>query len=144
MARKLTAKQEAFKNLRIQGVGVSASYKLAYPDQNMNDKAVSVAANKLDKDPRVRLEVNAKRKEAAERAVVTTKELAKMLLSEGRGDKEDSTPASRVAALKTLTDYTGGFDANKVKTEVTGKDGAPIETKVSLDKKALEFIAERL
>ena len=89
----------------------------------MSDKAISVAANKLEKDPRITLEVNSKKKEATERALVTIEDVVKGLLLEAKGLGEDTTSSARNAAWKTLTDFTGGFDSNRQKvdlnTEVT-------------------------
>ena len=120
MPRKLTAKQEAYKNNRIVGMGVSESYKAAYPDQKMNDKAISVAANKLEKDPRIKLEVNSKKKEATERALVTIEDVVTGFLIEAQGEGEDTTSSARNTAWKELSNFTGGFDANKQKVEHSG------------------------
>lgn len=137
MARKLTSKQEAYKNNRIAGMGVSESYRAAYAADGMSDKAVSKEADKLEKDPRITPVVKQKRKEASEKALVTTEDVVRMLLSEADGSMDDSTPASRTSALKTLTDYTGGFDANK-KTlvhegaiDLSGKSDKELEDIVS-------------
>jgi phage terminase small subunit len=113
MPRKLTGKQEAYKNARIEGNKPSASYDIAYPDHKMSRNAVSKEAAKLEKDPRIAPVIDEKRREASEKALVTTQELVQMLLAEAKGEWDDSTPSSRGAALKTLTDFTGGFDANK-------------------------------
>jgi phage terminase small subunit len=113
MARKLTSKQEAYKNARIAGNEPSAAYDIAYPTHKMSRNAVSKEAAKLEKDPRIAPVIEEKRKEASEKALVTTQELVEMLLAEAKGEWDDSTPSSRGAALKTLTDFTGGFDANK-------------------------------
>lgn len=101
-SRKLTAKQEAYKNNRIAGMGVCESYNAAYPDQNMSQKAVSVAANKLEKDPRISLEVNAKRKQATERALITTEDLVKMLLVEAQ-NIEDGAHTGRGCLLSSCS-----------------------------------------
>jgi phage terminase small subunit len=117
MERKLTSKQEAYKNNRIAGMGVCAAYNKAYPEQKMSQKAVSVAANKLEKDPRIMLEMDAAKKEATERALVTVEDIVKGLLIEAQTNGEGSTQSARVAAWKALTDYTGGFDNNTQKTD---------------------------
>jgi len=123
MPRKLTAKQEAYKNNRIAGMGVSESYKAAYDAKSMSDNALSKEASKLEHDPRIAPEIKAKRKEATERAIVTIEDVVKGLLLEARGLGEDTTSSARNAAWKTLTDFTGGFDSNRQKvdlnTEVT-------------------------
>jgi len=129
MPRKLTVKQEAYKNNRIKGMGVSESYRAAgYNCKVMSDKAISVEANKLEKNPRISLAIKEKRQEAAERAIVTTEDVVKGLLKEAELTGEGSSQSGRVNAWKALSDFTGGFDTNKVKTELTGADGKPIET----------------
>lgn len=132
-SRKLTAKQEAYKNNRIAGMGVCESYNAAYPDQNMSQKAVSVAANKLEKDPRISLEVNAKRKQATERALITTEDLVKMLLVEAQNIEDGSTHGARVSAIKLLTDFTGGFDNNRQKVHNTNIEMTQEQWLESLD-----------
>jgi len=127
MARKLTAKQEAYKNNRISGMGVSESYRAAYDVKKMSDKSVSVAANKLEQDDRIAIEIQAKtieiQEKAIERAIVTIEDVVKGLLLEAQANGEGCTQSARVAAWKALTDFTGGFDSNRQKvdlnTEVT-------------------------
>ena len=118
--RKLTAKQEAYKNNRIAGMGVSESYKAAYDVKTMSDNALSKEASKLEHDPRIAPEIEAKRKEATERAIVTIEDVVKGLLIEAKGDGKDTTSSARNAAWKTLSEHTGGFDANKQKVEHSG------------------------
>jgi len=128
MPRKLTAKQEAYKNNRIQGMGVSAAYNEAYPDQKMTPQQVSVAANKLEHDPRIVLEMDRAKAAATERAIVTIEDVVKGLLIEAQCNGEGSSQSARVSAWKAIGDFTGGFDANKQKQEVSGPGGGPVET----------------
>jgi phage terminase small subunit len=121
MTRKLTDKQEAYKNNRIKGMGVSESYKAAYPDQTMSDKAVSVEANKLEQDPRIALAILESKEKATERALVTVEDVVKGLLLEAQTNGEGSTQGARVSAWKHLGEYTGSFDANKQKVEHSGE-----------------------
>jgi phage terminase small subunit len=82
MSRKLTSKQEAYKNSRIQGMGVSESYRASYKADGMSDKAVSKEATKLEKDPRIAPAIREKREEATSSAVMTRQEaLEKLSLS---------------------------------------------------------------
>lgn len=120
MPRKLTDKQEAYKNNRIKGMGVSEAYNAAYPDQKMNDKAVSVAANRLEHDPRILLGIEQAKEKATERALVTVEDVVKGLLKETGEDVAGSTHNGRVAAWKGLGEHTGGFDTNKHKLEHSG------------------------
>lgn len=129
--RKLTAKQEAYKNARISGVDPSAAYDIAYPTHKMSRNAVNVEAQKLERHPTISLLIEESRAEATERAIVTTEDVVKGLLVEAQCNGEGSSQSARVAAWKALSDYTGGFDTNKqkVQQEVTGKDGKPVESK---------------
>lgn len=52
-ARKLTDKQEAYKNNRIEGMPVGKAYAAAYDTSNMSDNAASKEASKLEYDPRI-------------------------------------------------------------------------------------------
>jgi len=133
MPRKLTDKQEAYKNNRIMGMGVSESYRAAYTCKTMNDRNVSVEANKLEHDPRIAPEIEAKRIEATERAFVTVEEVVNGLLTEAQCNGEGSSQSARVSAWKALSDYTGGFDTNKIKSEVSGPGGGPVQTATSIN-----------
>ena len=121
MTRKLTDKQEAYKNNRIKGMGVSESYKAAYNVKLMTDNAVSKEANVLEQDPRIAQEIKAKKEEATERALVTVEDVVKGLLLEAQTNGEGSTQGARVSAWKHLGEYTGSFDANKQKVEHSGE-----------------------
>ena len=123
MPRKLTDKQEAYKNNRIKGMGVMDSYKDAYNTSKMNSQTISKEANKLENDPRIAPFIKAKKEEATERALVTVEDVVKGLLLEATTNGEGSTQGARVTAWKHLSEFTGGFDANRLKvdmnTEVT-------------------------
>lgn len=54
---------------------------------------------------------------ATKKALVTTEDIVKGLYDIAQNGESDS---ARVSAYKTLTDYTGGFDANKHKVEHSG------------------------
>ena len=121
MPRKLTDKQEAYKNNRIRGMGVSESYKAAYDVKLMTDNAVSVEANVLEHDPRIAQVIKAKKEQATERALVTVEDVVRGLLTEATESGEGSTQGARVSAWKHLGEYTGKFDANKQKVEHSGE-----------------------
>lgn len=82
MARKLTSKQEAYKNARISGMGVSESYRAAYACTVMSVKSVSAAAGKLEKDDRIAMAIKEAREKAENNAVMSREEaLEKLSLS---------------------------------------------------------------
>lgn len=139
MARKLTDKQEAYKNNRISGMGVSASYRAAYDVKTMGDKSLSVAANKLEQDDRIAVEIAKAKERASNSAIVTLEMVLNGLLAEASAKNDNSTSSSRVSAWGKLADHTGGFDANKQKVEHSGAiDGLTDE---QLNKKLEALIA---
>jgi phage terminase small subunit len=113
MARKLTSKQEAYKNARIAGKDPSDAYDIAYPTHKMSRNAVAVAAQKLEKHPIISLMISESREKAAEKALVTTEDVVRGLLIEAQCNGEGSSQSARVSAWKAISDFTGGFDANK-------------------------------
>lgn len=120
MSRKLTSKQEAYKNYRLQGENKAESYRQAYNAENMSDNAIYVAACELDKHPLISLSIEEAKKKATERALVTVEDVVKGLLKETGEDVAGSTHSGRVAAWKGLGEHTGGFDTNKHKLEHSG------------------------
>ena len=120
MPRKLTSKQEAYKNARIAGSDPSAAYDIAYPTHQMSRNAVNVAAQKLERHPTISLLIEEGREKAAERALVTTEDVVKGLLIEAQCNGEGSSQSARVSAWKAISDYTGGFDANTKKVAHSG------------------------
>jgi hypothetical protein len=66
----------------------------------------------------VKAEIEAFKAKGAEKALVTIEDLVKLLYDEAQGLGEDTTSSARTAAIKVLTDFTGGFDANVKKVAV--------------------------
>lgn len=62
--------------------------------------------------------------EATNKALVTVDDLVQMLLREAEYFGEGASHSARIAAVKTLTDYTGGFDRNKQTLNHTSSDGS--------------------
>lgn len=82
--------------------------------------------------PNVQDEIEAFMSKATEKALVTVDELVKMLLREAEYFGEGASHSARIAAVKTLTDYTGGFDKNKQTIDHKSTDGS-MATGRSLD-----------
>lgn len=122
--RKLTSKQNAYLQNRVKNLGVSASYRKAYPGQKMNPKAVSVAANRLEQDARIRLEIDKAKQAAADETILTRREALEILSTNAR-DREADLRDKHIA-IKQLSSMEG-WDAPK-KSELTGANGGPIET----------------
>ena len=121
MARKLTDKQEAYKNNRIKGIPVGKAYSAAYDTSGMSDNAASKEASKLEHDPRIAPAIAKAKKSVADKVLVTVEDVVRGLLKETKEEVEGSTPGSRISAWKILSDHTGSFDANKQKLEHSGE-----------------------
>ena len=121
VARKLTQKQEAYKNNRIKGMSRQDSYKAAYSAKGMNCNSITKETELLEKHPLIAPDLLISTNKATEKAIVTLEMVLNGLLSEAQDKGEGCTQSARVSAWKTLTDYTGSFDANKQKTELSGK-----------------------
>lgn len=59
---------------------------------------------------------------ATKKALVTTEMLVEKLLNESEYYGEGASHSARIAAVKVLTDYTGGFDKNKQSVDHTSSD----------------------
>lgn len=70
---------------------------------------------------------------ATEKALITTEGIVERLLSESEYFGEGASHSARIAALKTLTDYTGGFDRNKQSVDHTSSDRSMSPKGKSLD-----------
>ena len=119
MTRKLTDKQEAYKNNRIKGMPVGKAYKAVYDITNMSDGAVRKEASVLENDPRIAPAIAKAKKLVADKVLVTVEDVVNGLLAETKKEAETSTSSSRINAWNKLSDFTGGFDANKQKVEVS-------------------------
>ncbi len=121
MARKLTDKQEAYKNNRIKGMPVGKAYKAVYDITNMSDGAVRKEASVLENDPRIAPAVAKAKKSVTDKVLISVEDVVRGLMDETKKGDDDTTPTSRVSAWKALSDYTGSFDANKQKLEHSGE-----------------------
>ena len=119
----MTAKQQAFCEAYITNGGnatqaaISAGYK--------ENAAQQIGSENLLK-PVITEYIAKFKEEATERALVTVEDVVRGLLKEADSVEEDSSPTARISAWKALSDYTGGFDSNKVHTDVTS-GGKPIK-----------------
>lgn len=57
-------------------------------------------------------------------AEITTEAIVKLLWKEANDHSETGSPHARIAALKQLANYTGGFDKNTRKVDVSNTDGS--------------------
>ena len=109
--RKLTAKQQRFveeycgNGFNATKAAISAGYK--------QTNARQTASENLSK-PDIQQAIQEFMNKATKKALVTTEDIVKELWQLGRYAETESV---RHSALKTLTDFTGGFDANKQQIE---------------------------
>ncbi len=108
---KLTAKQQAFCEAYVSN-GFNAA-KAAVSAGYSEKAAKEIGCRELTKANVAQYVADFKEK-ATERAIVTVEDVANGLMKEARGEGEDTSTSARVAAWKALSDYTGGFDSNKI------------------------------
>ncbi|AUR96874.1 terminase small subunit, partial [Vibrio phage 1.233.B._10N.261.51.E6] len=113
----LTAKQRRFveeycsNGFNATQAALTAGYK--------PDNARKTASENLSK-PDIQDAIEEFMGKATKKALITTEGLVERLLSEAEYFGEGASHSARIAALKTLTDFTGGFDANKKQVEHSG------------------------
>jgi len=111
---KLTDKQRRFieeycsNGFNATQAAISAGYS--------KNTASETGSENLGK-PQIQQAVQEFMSKATEKALITTEGLVEKLLAEAEYDGEGASHSARISALKTLTDYTGGFDNNKQKVE---------------------------
>jgi phage terminase small subunit len=111
---KLTDKQRSFiehycsNGFNATQAAISAGYS--------KNTASQTGSENLGK-PEIQLAVQEFMSKATKKALVTTEDLVEKLLAEAEYVGEGASHSARIAALKTLTDFTGGFDNNKQKVE---------------------------
>ena len=116
MSDKLTSKQSAFveeycKNgFNATQASISAGY---------SKKTAKQAGSENLSKPVISEKIEEFKKKAAEKALCDTQWVVKNLMVEAQGMGEDTSSSARVTALKSLSDFTGGFDANKQKVELS-------------------------
>jgi len=106
----LTAKQQAFcehyvsNGFNATQAAISAGYK--------KDNAQQMGTENLAK-PVISEYIATFKADATSKAIVTVEDIVRGLMTEARGQGENTSPSARVAAWKALSDHTGGFDNNK-------------------------------
>lgn len=69
--------------------------------------------------PQIAEAITAYKEKVSKIALVTTEDIVRGLLREAKGEEVENKSSDRIAALKALSDYTGGFDANKKQVDIT-------------------------
>lgn len=126
----LTKLQQHVVLAKLHKTGLREAYR-AGGGKAATDNAMDTGINEILKHPKVQGFHSLMSEEAMERALCTTADVVSALMNEAmigkaKDNAVDSTPASRVSALKSLTDYTGGFDVNVKKQDLT-TGGMPLE-----------------
>ena len=126
---KLTRLQKRVSLNVLSGMTDIQAYKDA-GGKAKTDASARAAVSELLANPNVRRFRESMERQAARNALCTTEDIVKGLMKEaGLGFDEDGNPinppsdakqAGRVSALKALSDFTGGFDANKQQLEHSG------------------------
>ena len=108
---KLTAKQQRFvEEFCSNGFNATkAAISAGYSEKTSG----SISSENLQK-PEIQQAIQEFMNKATKKALVTTEDIVKELWQLGRYAEAESV---RHSALKTLTDFTGGFDANKQQIE---------------------------
>ena len=122
----LTPKQEAFALAYVETGNASEAYRRAYSAEKMKPASVAVNASKLLADAKVALRVQELQAKAVERHEITVDDLIREL-EEARkmAATLDRPQVSAMVAASMGKAKILGFEVNR--TEVTGKDGAPID-----------------
>ena len=114
----LSSKQQAFaeaycaNGFNATKAALSAGY---------SEKTSYAQGHHLLKNVEIQEHIQKFKDKATERALVTIEDVVRGLLREAKYDDDGNTHSARVAAWKALSDYTGGFDANKQKVEHSGE-----------------------
>jgi len=95
--RLLTAKQCAYRDARVSGLGPSDSYRHAYDVRNMSANAISVEAAHLEKHPILSLAVTSAQARVTESVVRNASDISRAAWA--IIENEDAPASARVAAL---------------------------------------------
>jgi phage terminase small subunit len=107
---KLTSKQKLFCEYYVSN-GFNATQ--AAISAGYSEKTARQIGFEILKKPDVSKYIEDYKKKVAKIVLITTEDVVRGLMKEAFGECEDSTSATRISALKALSDYTGGFDANR-------------------------------
>ncbi|MFY0996145.1 terminase small subunit [Pseudomonas juntendi] len=141
--RRFTDKMELFCLAYVETGNASEAYRRSYNTANMADKTAQREGYNLLQNPLVQARIEELRIKVMERHEITVDtllaELEEARLLGKETDKASAMVTASMGKAKLL-----GLDKQIV--ELTGKDGAPIETKstVKVDQEALESVLARL
>ncbi|MBA6142354.1 terminase small subunit [Pseudomonas juntendi] len=141
--RRFTDKMELFCLAYVETGNASESYRRSYNTSNMADKTAQREGYNLLQNPLVQARIEELRIKVMERHEITVDTLLAELEEARLLGKETGKASAMVTASMGKAKLLG---LDKQIVELTGKDGAPIETKstVKVDQEALESVLARL
>lgn len=141
--RRFTDKMELFCLAYVETGNASEAYRRAYNTANMADKTAQREGYNLLQNPLVQARIEELRIKVMERHEITVDTLLAELEEARLLGKETGKASAMVTASMGKAKLLG---LDKQIVELTGKDGAPIETKstVKVDQEALESVLARL
>lgn len=109
------------------------------------ESSARISASRLLTKDNVQQAIQDFMNKATKKALITTEDLVERLLSEAEYFGEGASHSARITALKTLTDFTGGFDKNRQGVDLSSKDGSmkPQPT-IAVTESTLESILKKL
>lgn len=122
MERKLNAKETLFVQYYCSDAKFNATKAAILA--GYSEKSARSKASQLLTKVNIQAAIQEFMSRVTEEAEVTTLYLVKRLKEESEYMGEGSSHSGRIAALKILTDYTGGFDKNKTKHDHRSTDGS--------------------
>lgn len=132
----LTPKQEAFVHGYIETGNASEAYRRAYDAKKMQPETVNRKAKELLDNGKIAARVEALRADAVQRHRLTVDDLiAELEEARKTAQRAEKPQAATMGKAKLL-----GLDVNR--SEITGKDGGPIETRPVRDLTDEELAAE--
>lgn len=141
--RRFTDKMELFCLAYVETGNASEAYRRSYNTANMADKTAQREGYNLLHNPLVQARIEELRNKVMERHEITVDTLLAELEEARLLGKETGKASAMVTASMGKAKLLG---LDKQIVELTGKDGAPIETKstVKVDQEALESVLARL
>ncbi|QKL02603.1 terminase small subunit [Pseudomonas sp. NY5710] len=141
--RRFTDKMELFCLAYVETGNASEAYRRSYNTSNMADKTAQREGYNLLQNPLVQARIEELRIKVMERHEITVDTLLAELEEARLLGKETGKASAMVTASMGKAKLLG---LDKQIVELTGKDGAPIETKstVKVDQEALESVLARL
>ena len=141
--KRFTEKMELFCLAYVETGNASEAYRRSYNTANMADKTAQREGYNLLQNPLVQGRIDELRNKVMERHEITVDTLLAELEEARLLGKETGKASAMVTASMGKAKLLG---LDKQIVELTGKDGAPIETKstVKVDQEALESVLARL